>query len=100
MRPLRFLLALVTFVAALSMCPVAPVAVRGQDEKPAEPAEPNVFVDVSARLVKAAVAHTIEETEPIHESVLETEISGMGWTTARARAELLPNPDPAILDLV
>src|SRR5262249_14855069 len=60
----------------------------------------NVVVDVSARLLNAALAEPVKRVEPVREYLLETDFRGMGWTQAQMRVALVPNDERAALDLV
>src|SRR5262245_30173424 len=69
----------------------------GQDT---ERDDANLLVDVSGRLVSAAAAQTVDEVRPVCEYILETDIVGTGRTIAKSHAEMVPDVQRALVDLV
>jgi hypothetical protein len=61
---------------------------------------PNLFLEVSADVVAAGIATPIDETAPVHEVILGTDVYGTGHTTGRVRAELAADSGRAVIDAV
>jgi hypothetical protein len=60
----------------------------------------NLLVDASAVLVNAAVQRPIDRTEPVREIILDTPVCGIGRTLGTVRAELVPDPRRAAIDVI
>jgi hypothetical protein len=63
-------------------------------------AAPNFLLDVSRAFVSAAVAQTVDRTDPVRDVILKTRISGTGRTVGKVDAELIANDDMGVIDLV
>ncbi|HYW78546.1 MAG TPA: hypothetical protein VE890_03180, partial [Thermoguttaceae bacterium] len=63
-------------------------------------AKPNVFVDVSANLIAAAMSTPVDETGPVRDHILGADIRGTGHTTGQLSVSLLPDVDRAAIDMV
>ncbi len=61
---------------------------------------PNVFVEVSAQLVSARLAMPVDETTPVQDYILGTDIRGTGHAVGQLSAEMLPSEEAGRLDLV
>ncbi len=82
-------------VSALLLIPCA------ADEPGAKPhLQANLLVDASAALINAVVQRPIDRTEPVHEIIQDTPICGIGRTLGTVRAELVPDPHHAAVDLI
>jgi hypothetical protein len=61
---------------------------------------PNLLLRVSADMVVAGVASPVDETGPVHEVILGTDVYGTGRTTGRLGAELSPEQSRGVIDAV
>jgi hypothetical protein len=61
---------------------------------------PNLLLQVSADLVSAGIASPVDETAPVHEVILGTDIYGTGHTTGRVRVALSPNDRRGVIETV
>jgi len=61
---------------------------------------PNLCVEVSADLIDAAMGGPVDETTPVRDVILGTDIFGTGHTTGRICVELIPNPDRAAMETI
>jgi hypothetical protein len=66
--------------------------------KPKSP--PLLLVDVSARLVQKLVGQHVERTEAFHDVIRDTPVTGMVKTVGDTRAELVPDPEHGVVDVV
>ena len=61
---------------------------------------PNLLVDVSARLIDAAVRKDVDRTEPTAEIIMDAPVTGRSRTQGQVRAELIPDPCRVAVDIV
>jgi len=61
---------------------------------------PNVFVEVSRGLMASRVAESVEDTTPIRDCILKTDIHATAHTTGNLNIELVPSSDNGQFDLV
>jgi hypothetical protein len=61
---------------------------------------PNLFIQLSAPVVAAGFDEPVDDTAPIREVILGTDIRGTGRTRGRVRVELVPDPRRAVLRTV
>ncbi len=61
---------------------------------------PNLFVAASARLVAAGIEQPVDETAPVHDYILGTDISGTGHTVGKVTVRLVPSEENAMLEIV
>ena len=61
---------------------------------------PNALVEVSVDLVSARLAGPIDETTPVRDNILGTDIYGTGHAVGQLSAEMVPSEDAGRLDLV
>jgi hypothetical protein len=59
---------------------------------------PNVFGGASARLVAAGIEQPVDDKSPVRDNILGTDISGTAHTVGKVTANLIPNPDKAMLE--
>jgi hypothetical protein len=59
---------------------------------------PNLHVEISTRLVAAGIDQPVDETAPIVDVILGTDISGSGRTIGKIAVQLLPSDDKATLE--
>jgi len=64
-----------------------------------ELARPNLFVAASERLVAAGIEEPVEETEPVRDVILGTDLYGTGRSVGEVAVRLVPNEHHAVLDL-
>jgi hypothetical protein len=74
---------------------VAPHTLRAQEKNP-----PNLAIDVSAAAVNAAVARNVDRVDPVEETIQKTPFVGTGRTIGTVSAELVPNAENAVMDVV
>lgn len=60
--------------------------------------QPNLYVDVAARLVNAAVGGAVDETLPLNDLILGTTICGTVHTYGTVSTRLTPDTERAIVD--
>jgi len=61
---------------------------------------PNLFVEVSDRLVATRVAGPVDDTGPVRDCILGTDIHATGHTTGNLTLEMVPSADCGQFDLV
>ncbi len=61
---------------------------------------PNLFAEVSSGLVASQLAGPVDDTSPVRDCILGTDIHGTGHTTGKLSVELVPSEEAAQLDLV
>ncbi len=61
---------------------------------------PNVFVEVSESLVATRVAGAVDDTAPVRDCILGTDIHATGHTTGNLTLEMVPSADRGQFDLV
>lgn len=59
---------------------------------------PNLFVEITAPLAAAGLAEKVDDTIPIRDCILGTDIYGTAHTTGGTRAELWPDERFAVID--
>ena len=62
--------------------------------------QPNVQIEVGEELLAGAVNRPIDQTGPVNEVVLGTQIRGTGRTSGNVRLDFVPSSDKAVFDLV
>ena len=62
-------------------------------------ARPNLFVTVSKRLVAAGIEEPVDETVPVRDVILGTDLYGTGHNVGEITLALVPNQDHAVFDL-
>jgi hypothetical protein len=62
--------------------------------------QPNVFVEGSKALVASRIAGPVDDTSPLRECILGTDVHGTGHTTGQLSIELIPSADRAIIDVI
>jgi hypothetical protein len=71
--------------------------------KPAEPkakGPPLLLIDVSAALVNKLVGQPINRTEGFRDVIKETPVTGLRKTVGEVHAELVPDPEHGVIDIV
>jgi hypothetical protein len=61
---------------------------------------PNLLLKVSADLVAAGIAAPVDETAPVHEFILGTDVYGTGHTTGRVHAQMSPDESRGVIDAI
>jgi len=61
---------------------------------------PNLFAEVSSNLVASRVAEPVDDTGPVRDCILKTDIHAMAHTTGDLNVELVPSSDEGQFDLV
>ncbi len=61
---------------------------------------PNLFVQASERLVGAGIEQNVDDTGPVRDYILGTDISGTGHTKGRVTVELVSSEHNAMLDIM
>ncbi len=61
---------------------------------------PNLWVEVSKTLVDAGIGMEVDESTPVREFILGTDVRGTGQTVGRVNVELVPDRDRATLDAI
>jgi hypothetical protein len=84
---------------AVVVLPLIPFIALGQTIR-SDPVPPNFLLDISREFLEAAIAQTIDRTDPVHDVILKTRITGTGRTIARVAVELVPNEEAAVVDIV
>jgi hypothetical protein len=84
--------------SAASALLLIPCAADEPGDKPRR--QPNLLVDASAALINAAVQRPIDRTEPVREIIQDTPVCGIGRTLGTVRAELVPDPRRAAIDVI
>ncbi len=64
-----------------------------------ELARPNLFVAVSERLVVAGIEDPVDETAPVRDVILGTDLYGTGRSVGNISASLAPNSSHAVFDI-
>ena len=60
----------------------------------------NLLIDISGRAINAVVQRSVDRTEPVQETILDTPVHGMSRTLAHVWAELNPSPTHGVVDVV
>jgi hypothetical protein len=61
---------------------------------------PNLFVAASARLVAAGIEQNVDDTAPVRDLILGTDIYGTGRTLGHVSVKLVPSDESALLDIL
>lgn len=61
---------------------------------------PNLRLEVSSDLLATAIARPVDETAPVRDVILGTDIYGTGRTVGRTRVELHPDASRGVIDTV
>lgn len=61
---------------------------------------PNLMVQVSSELVRAGIERPVDDTSPVEQVILGTDVRGTGRTTGQLEAKLVPNPRQAEIAVV
>lgn len=64
-----------------------------------ELARPNLFATVSQRLAAAGIDEPVDDTEPVRDIILGTDIYGTGHSVGRVTAGLVPDDHHAVFDI-
>ncbi len=91
-------LLLVLMMTSLSALALMPCAAEELGDRPRR--EPNLLVDASAALINAAIKRPVDRTEPVCEIIQDTPVSGIGRTLGTVRAELVPDPHRAAVNVI
>lgn len=62
--------------------------------------QPNLYVNLTEELIASGAGRTIDETEPVSDVILGTQISGSGRTVGNVLIRLIPSPNSALLETV
>lgn len=62
--------------------------------------QPNLYVNLSDSLISSAARRSIDESEPVSDVILGTQISGRGRTVGSVLVKLIPSRDSALLETV
>lgn len=84
-------------MAWLRMAGQAPWLVK---EVRAAISSPNLFLQISDRLVSNRVGGPVDETAPVEDCILGTSIHGTGHVTGQLKAELVPSENEGIIDIL
>jgi flagellar motor protein MotB len=60
--------------------------------------QPNLYAEVSAEFVAAALGEPVDDTTAIYDYILGTDISGTGHTIGQTTAELTPDANHGVVD--
>lgn len=58
---------------------------------------PNLLVDVSGQFVSTGIARPVDETTPLRDNILGTQITGTGHTVGQVTGELVPDPNRIVI---
>jgi len=61
---------------------------------------PNLLLEVSAGFAAAGIAAPVDETAPVHEVILGTDVYGTGHTTGRVHAQMSPDESRGVIDAI
>lgn len=61
---------------------------------------PNLFVEVSSGLIASRVAEPVDDTTPVRDCILKTDIHGTARTTGNLSLEMVPSSDRGQFDLI
>ncbi len=64
-----------------------------------ELARPNLFVTASQRLVTTGIDEPVDETEPVRDQILGTDLYGVGHTLGHISLALVPSDSHAVFDI-
>ncbi len=71
---------------------------NASDEKPAK--APNLYLDVSSRVINTLVKRSIDETERFTDEIQDTPVAGVTRTIGASAVQLIPNANFGIADVV
>ena len=63
-------------------------------------ARPNLFMQASADLISAGIAEEVDETAPVRDVILGTNVRGTGHTLGSTTAKLIPNRHRGVVDTI
>jgi len=63
-------------------------------------ARPNLFMQASADLVSAGIAEEVDETAPVRDIILGTNVRGTGHTLGNTTARLIPDDHRGVVDTI
>src|SRR6516162_8150665 len=84
-------------LATLATCLLAPCCFA---QEPQSQWTPNCVVQLSERMAQVLGEKDIDRTAPLRDTILKTEISGVGHTTGKISIDFVPSDRAAIIDLV
>lgn len=61
---------------------------------------PNLWVQISDEIARAGTEETVDDTQPVRDVILGTQITGTGHTRGRVTAELVPDERRLALDIL
>ncbi len=61
---------------------------------------PNLFAEVSGGFIGSRTAEPVDDTQPVRDCILKTDIHGTGHTVVKLDVKLAPSPDRGQFDLV
>ena len=61
---------------------------------------PNLYVQASAGLVAAGIEQPVDDTSPVRDHILGTDITGTGHTVGHVSVELVPSENSAVIDIL
>ncbi len=62
--------------------------------------QPNLFLKVSAEVIDAGVGEPVDDTMPIRDVILDTNIYGTGHTVGQTHVELFPDTQRGVIDTI
>jgi len=62
--------------------------------------QPNLYVNLTEELIASGAGRSIDETEPVRDVILGTQISGSGRTIGNVLIKLIPSPNSLLLETV
>ena len=62
--------------------------------------QPNLYVNLTEELIASGAGRSIDETEPVRDVILGTQISGSGRTIGQVLIKLIPSPNSLLLETV
>jgi hypothetical protein len=61
--------------------------------------QPNLYAEVSHKLISASVSQDVDEVERVRDHIMGTSIRGQARLSGEVSVELVPDPDRAVLDI-
>ena len=74
--------------------------VQAGDAKRAPEKTPNLLLDISGAAINTAVQRSVDQTDPVEEYIQDTPVRGLARTLGSVHAELVANPNQAMIDVV
>lgn len=93
----RIYVAINPFLAGMFLC-IATGPLNANDNKPTK--APNLYLDVSAAVIRTLVHKSIDQTEKFNDEIQDTPVAGVGRMVGESTAQLIPNPHFGVLDVV